>query len=144
MSGSNTTGIYADYANNFYNFNYTYNGASSTMNSSVLDSYFLSSTLSPIFSADNTRLILTATLNITLYNNCLFVNCASCDSSGYCLTCINGYYSPNLNCSYQCSRTCLTCSNSSACDTCASSSPARNLSLFCACPNTTFDDGFNS
>jgi hypothetical protein len=60
MSGSNTTGIYADWRNNFYNFNYTYNDTASTMNSSVLVNFSSNSTKSPTFSADNTKLILTA------------------------------------------------------------------------------------
>jgi hypothetical protein len=127
MSGSNTTGIYADYRNNFYNF--TYNCASSTMSSSTLISSFIDS-FSPTFSADNRRLILTANFSITLYSVCYIANCANLNSSGYCLTCTSGYYSPNLNCTYQCNRNCLTCSNSSTCDTCISSSPSRVLSLF--------------
>ncbi len=72
MSGSNTTGVYADWQNNFYNFTYTYNGVSSTMKSSVLASFF-SATRSPAFSSDNSRLILAVeSQNTALYANCLF------------------------------------------------------------------------
>jgi hypothetical protein len=80
MRGSNTTGVYADWENNFYNFTYTYNDASSSMISSVLVSFSQSHTSSPTFSAANTRLILTANGNITLYLNCIPENCASKNS----------------------------------------------------------------
>ncbi len=67
MQGSNTTGVYADSQNNFYNFNYNYDDTSSSISSSVLVNFSQGCTLSPTFSANNTRLILTACNNITLY-----------------------------------------------------------------------------
>jgi hypothetical protein len=98
------------------------------MSSSVLVNFTSGTSRSPAFSADNIRLILTSSNNTTLYINCRFSNCVTYNTSCYCFNCISGYYPPNLNCSYQCNRTCLTCSNSSACDTCILSSPARILS----------------
>ena len=69
MSGSNTTGIYADDGNNFYTFNYTNIGGTPTLNSSVLITFPGDVTLSPAFNSDNSKLILTAYNNITLYLN---------------------------------------------------------------------------
>jgi hypothetical protein len=60
LRGSNTTGIYAGYyGTDFYYFNYTYNGNSSTMSNDVFLTFDDFETLSPAFSADNSRLILT-------------------------------------------------------------------------------------
>ena len=60
MSGSNTTGMYADFGNNFYTFNYTNNGGTPTLKSSVLITFPGGVTLSPTFNSDNSKLILTA------------------------------------------------------------------------------------
>ena len=75
MSGSNTTGIYADDGNNFYTFNYTNNGGTPTLNSSVLITFTSCCTLSPTFNSDNSKVILTAYNNIALYLTGIVPNC---------------------------------------------------------------------
>ena len=75
MSGSNTTGMYADQGNNFYTFNYTNNGGTPTLNFSVLITFPGDGTLSPAFNSDNSKLILTDDNNITLYMLNYVFNC---------------------------------------------------------------------
>ena len=76
MSGSNTTGMYAGLGNsNFYTFNYTNIGGTPTLNSSVLITFPGGVTLSPTFNSDNSKLILTADNNITLYLTGIVPNC---------------------------------------------------------------------
>ena len=69
MSGSNTTGMYADLGNKFYTFNYTNNGGVPTLNSGVLITFPGGVTYSPTFNSDNSKIILSADNNITLYLN---------------------------------------------------------------------------
>ncbi len=64
--GSQTSGIYAASNNDFYNFTYTYAGAQSYMNSSLLCNSNANA-LSAAFSADTTRIILTASYKYLIY-----------------------------------------------------------------------------
>ena len=60
MSGSNTTGIYADLGNHFYIFNYNNDGGTPVLTSSVVITFPGGGAQSPAFNSDNTKLILTA------------------------------------------------------------------------------------
>ncbi len=101
MSGSNITGIYSGYTDDcFYLFNYTFSNTNPNITSKVLLN-FSSYTRGVGFSPDNTKLVLLGYgYNITLYSYTYIANCITFNSSGSCTTCLAGYYSPALNCSY--------------------------------------------